>query len=258
MSLNPAIVPTFLLAVVFFAAGWSAHRRWPVAALLAGILLSVPCLIACIFYLHLYDNAVWFYETRAIPWSELSFAGVGWLGGTLHARLRPESWQQRALVPMATLLVLMVPFAKQLLNPIRLARLSDRCNSIVCLQTSPSTCGPASAATILRAYGENATERELAHDAYSSNSGTEAWYLARALRKRGYSAHFVVSNSELPHPAIAGVRVGGGHFIAVLNANDHQITIVDPLSGKLALTPDEVRQRYRFTGFFLIVQPGLR
>jgi hypothetical protein len=256
MSLNPAIVPTFLLAAALFSAGWWAQGRWPRAALVAGLLLALPWLVACIFYLRFLGDPVWFYELRSHAWSELTFAGVGWLGGVLHARFHPENWQQRLLVPAATFVVLLAPLAKQLLNPIRLARLSDHCEGVVCLQTSPSTCGPASAAAILRGYGEQVTERDMAGAAYTSNSGTEAWYLARALRQRGFRAHFVSTQTELPHPAVAGVRMGGGHFIAVLSADDCQVTIMDPLSGTLTLAPDAMRQRYHFTGFFLVVEPA--
>jgi predicted double-glycine peptidase len=258
MSLNPAIGPTFVLAALLFIAGRVAHRRIPRGALLAGLLLAVPWFVGCIFYLHVLGDPVWFYELRSLPWSELSFAGIGWLVGVLHERLGPENWQQHLLLPVVMLVLVMAPLAKQLLNPIRLTRLSGHCDGVVCLQTSPSTCGPASAATILRSLGEQATERDLAREAYTSNSGTEAWYLARALRQRGYKAYFVSTQTELPHPAIAGVRMGGGHFIAVLSADQQQVTVMDPLTGTLTLAPEQMRQRYHFTGFFLVVERGFR
>ena len=100
------------------------------------------------------------------------------------------------------------------------------------------------------------TERELAVDSYTYAGGTEAWYLAKAIRRRGAEAEFVLSDSTLPSPSIAGVRMGGGHFIAIEVATPQAVTFVDPLVGEFTLTPAELRARYRFTGFFLRVRPG--
>lgn len=63
-------------------------------------------------------------------------------------------------------------------------------------------------------------------------------------------------DSEMPSPAIAGVLLPGhaGHFIAVLNNDGTQMTIADPLKGKLVLSKKELSHYYHFTGFFLILE----
>jgi hypothetical protein len=59
-------------------------------------------------------------------------------------------------------------------------------------------------------------------------------------------------------PAIAGVvlRGGSGHFIAVLSDTDGQVMIADPLVGRLVMKRESLYRAYKFTGFFLTVQPS--
>lgn len=101
----------------------------------------------------------------------------------------------------------------------------------------------------------------MAKAAFSTHGGTEIWYLARALNKRGYSTEVVIQRGEKPLPAlpaIAGVVLpgGAGHFLAVLSEKDGQVTLADPLRGKVVVALPELRSTYRFTGFFLTVRHG--
>jgi hypothetical protein len=82
---------------------------------------------------------------------------------------------------------------------------------------------------------------------------------ARAFRRRGFRARFLIqpdSPGNLPSPAIAGVvlRGGAGHFVAVLSQTPDQVVIADPMIGKLAIDRKDLHNRYRFTGFFLVVE----
>ena len=258
MSVDPAFVPTILLAIVLFFLGRKVQMRYPAMAAAIGVLLAVPATLAVLYYTHLFDHWQWFYQARSLPFSELSFAGIGFLGGTVFSWQEPETWRERLVLPLFTVVFLFVPFMKPLLDPLDLNRLQDRCNGSVCLQSTFSTCGPASAATILRSYGQNVTERELAIESLTYRGGTEAWYLARALRRRENQAEFIFTNANsIPYPAIAGVRLRGGegHFIAVLNVTDSVATIVDPLSGEAKITLSALRKQYEFTGFFLKITP---
>lgn len=131
----------------------------------------------------------------------------------------------------------------------------------VCLQSTASTCGPSSAATILRHLGKQATEAELAAAAHSHGRGTEAWYLARALRARGVQARFEFAPGFAPEgglPALVGVRLGeAGHFIAVLGRQGDGYVIGDPLVGREVLSPEQLEKRYVFTGLHLrVTGPG--
>jgi hypothetical protein len=112
---------------------------------------------------------------------------------------------------------------------------------------------------LLNLLGQPASEQEIAREAFTSRGGTENWYLARALRRRGLDVAFDIEptgSSTIPSPAIAGVvlRGGVGHFIAVLGSADDTVTIVDPLDGKHTLDRAALSDRYRFTGFFMTVR----
>ncbi|HYG98717.1 MAG TPA: cysteine peptidase family C39 domain-containing protein [Terriglobales bacterium] len=257
MRANPAIMPTLILGALLFAAGAACGRRYLRLACAFGVVLALPCLLAVFYYTHLFDNAAWFYEARSLPFFEITFAGIGFLGGAVHQWHAPATWKEWVAVPLVTAAFVLIPFIKPILDPLDLDALQDRCSGEVCLQSSLSSCGPASAATILRSFGQRVTERDLAAESFTYHGGTEAWYLARALRRRGYRANFVFSESSLPHPAIAGVRLrgGAGHFIAVLNVSGSDVRIVDPMSGPVTMPMNKLRDAYRFTGFFMKVAP---
>jgi len=188
-----------------------------------------------------------------------SGCGLGFIAGLVHSWWQPESFGEKAVVPSVLLVLVLIPFVKPLLDPLDLSQLKDRMDGEVCLQSTFSTCGPASAATILRAFGEEATERQLASECLTSRGGTEVWYIARALQRRGFDPKVVIQSGDSenwPSPAIAGVvlRGGAGHFIAVMNSAGDLVTIADPLKGKFVFTRAELRNRYHFTGFFLVVR----
>jgi hypothetical protein len=258
MNANPATIPTFLLACGWFAAGNRCYVSWPRLSFAVGVLLATPCALAIVYYTHLLDSAMWYFNLRAVPWIELTFSGVGFLGGVSDAWNKPETRLGRVAVPLVFALILLIPFMKPILEPLDTTALQNKCTGSVCLQSSYATCGPASAATLLRGFGESPTEKELAVDSYTYSGGTEAWYLARAIRRRGVKAEFVFSDNSLPSPSIAGVRMGGGHFIAIERATAQAVTFVDPLTGESTVTPAELRMRYRFTGFFLRLGPGTK
>ena len=240
--------------MVGLAAGLFAVGRAWARGLVTGVVLSLPAVLFASYYLHLFDNAAWYYNLRAIPYVELTGAGVGLLAGVLQGRMAPAG---RVAIPVVALLLLLTPHLKPLLAPLDLAQLRDRCEGEVCLQSTPSTCGPASAATLLRRLGRVVTERELAVEARSSTSGTEIWYLARALRARGVDAVAVIAPGEIVAPSIAGVVLPGnaGHFIAVLRQTPAEVSVMDPLRGLIVIPRAELVQRYRFTGFFLECLP---
>lgn len=235
-------------ATGLYAVGRAWGRGW-----VAGTILSFPAMLFAGYYTHLFDNAAWYYNLRALPYVELAGAGVGLLAGIAQARMAPAG---RVAVPAVTMLLILVPHLKPLLAPLDLAQLRDQCEGEVCLQSTPSTCGPASATTILRRLGIAATERELAVEARSSASGTEIWYLARALRARGVDAVAVMAPGEIVAPSIAGVVLNGGagHFVAVLRQTPEEVTVMDPLRGLSVIPRAEVGRQYWFTGFFLLAQ----
>jgi ABC-type bacteriocin/lantibiotic exporter with double-glycine peptidase domain len=172
--------------------------------------------------------------------------------------IRPEGTGEKVIWPIALFVVISLPFIKPILDPINLDSLRTSCPDKVCLQTTYSTCGPSSAASILLSLGQDASEQSLAREALTSKGGTELWYLARALKRRGFKTKYVVRSSspqEFPAPAVAGVVLTGGtgQFIALVSRSGDQITVVDPLKGKFSLSNVELNSRYHFSGVFLFI-----
>lgn len=80
---------------------------------------------------------------------------------------------------------------------------NDRWRHGVCLQTSPATCSPAAAATLLRAHGIPATEGEMAGLCLTRERGTAAHGLYRGLKLKTAGTPWDV---EVFHTDPAGLR----------------------------------------------------
>lgn len=258
--MNLLFFPVLALAALFFYAGYKLGTRgvhWP--AWVAALACALPAVLMAAYYLHLYDDALWFYEFRSLPLAELSASAAGLPAGLIQAWVAKHAPRLRALVPGLLLVGLFVPYLKPVIAPLDVERLAAACKDGVCLQTAASTCGPASAASILRLFNVEETEKTLAKEAYTSAGGTENWYLARALRRRGFDVRYEIHDQPvkaLPHPSVAGVRLPGGvgHFIAILGETAEGYVVGEPMSGKLIVPKSRVRTAYDFTGFFMVVE----
>jgi len=266
--LPPIIAFAFvlMLALALYALGNLMVRRWravPVRLilLLVGLVLAFPGLVYTLYYLHWFEDGPWLLRLRWAPLAEYYGAGLGLLAG-MTAGWLPESRLSRLLkhssiLPL-TILWLAVPFLKPLLTPITWLPMKNEWQEGVCIQSTGSTCGPASAATLLHAYGIEATEEELAKLSWTSMSSTENWYLGRTLRRYG-NVRYVLAGSHPEHPpcpSIAGTRLPGGigHFIVILEEHDGQLVIGDPMTGRQTI-PLYDHRPYHFTGFFIAFTP---
>lgn len=265
MRLNWLLIPTVLLAMLLFGGGQALWRRWPQARrraplLAAAIPLAIPCALFALYYLHGFDGAAWFYEFRSWPLSELAASGAGLLAGALAGAI-PDRFRimLRPLLLAGLCLALAVPYVKPLIAPLALERLSDQWRDGVCLQSAWSTCGPSCVATLLKQRGIGTTEEQLARECFTYRGGTEAWHLARALRRRGLRVAFFTAPlpiENLPAPAIAGVKINDmGHFITILERSASSYVIGDPIDGKHVVRKEDVLKAYNFTGFFMAVRP---
>jgi len=265
MRLNSIAVPALLLALVLYRLGLFLEKRAvsrtsKIGLVFVSITAAVPGFLFVLYYTHLIDNAAWFYRLRGLPYTELAVGGSGLLAGVLNSWFAPETLGERVAVPAALTVVLLVPFVKPLLDPIDLDRLHDNCEGEVCMQSTLSTCGPSSSATILKLLGRPSSEKELARECLTSRGGTEIWYIARAFERRSVHATVQIQPSDHlspPSPSIAGVVLpgGAGHFIAIMSQTNEYITIGDPMKGKVLVKRADLKEYYHFTGFFLVVQP---
>jgi len=265
--MNLFVIMTVFATILTFWLGSSTERiavRYlaRMAAICFGSVLALPAAAYAAYYTRLLGEPVWLYDIRSIPFSELASSGAGFLAGFCQSAIvHSESLRRRVGVvalPAALGLLVLLPHLKPLLRRPKWDQFADRWADGVCLQSSPSSCGPACGATLLRYLNKPATELEIAREAFTSSSGTENWYLARALRRRGVSVQFLAqptNNDVMPFPAIAGVRVeGAGHFITILGREGEKWVIGDPLVGRQFLTFAQFQNSYQPTGFFMLVK----
>jgi hypothetical protein len=247
-----------LASIVAFAGTWRLVKPWPTGrkllALVLSTLLSIPSLLFAVYYLHVLPEEAWFYELRSWPGSEFLAVFAGCAGGCVASFL-PNLLMGFPLFGVIALAS--TPFLKPLLSPLAPDVFRDQWKDGVCLQSTLSTCGPASVCTILASQGAKVSEREMAREAFSYTGGTEAWYLARAARARGLWSRFYFGETfapDVPLPAMVGVRHGRmGHFIAVLSIKEGIVTFADPLEGKKQMALPDFLRRFKFSGFHLSI-----
>ncbi|MFT3991699.1 MAG: cysteine peptidase family C39 domain-containing protein [Luteolibacter sp.] len=229
-------------------------RKTRILAVLLLSILALPALSFSIYYFHVLPEKAWFYALRSWPGVEILAVFLGAAAGA-SAALIPRIF---LILPLGiSLAITVMPYLKPFINPLKTRDLKEQWKDEACLQSTESTCGPASTATILRFLGTDVSESEIAHAAYSSASGTEAWYLARYLRSQGFRTQFDFQQTFSPTvslPAIVGVRTGGfGHFIAILKIDNETVTFADPLHGKQERKLSSFTKAYTFSGFHLSV-----
>lgn len=266
--MNPFFWPTAAVSILLFWMGYRLNRvsrsPWHIVLLwVTALFLAAPGVLFTTYYTGWLGEPLWLYRFRAVSGSEISAAGMGLLAGVIQSSR--ESWPRfkrftsRLGVPTILAVVLFVPYLKPLARPLQLPESPKGWLNNVCLQSTVSTCGPASAATLTRLANKPIEEYELARECFTSGKGTENWYLARALRRHGMTIEFLKtepSTAELPYPAIAGVKLshGSGHFIPILGKEGSSYIVGDPMVGSEVKSLTELQQEYQFTGFFLIVK----
>lgn len=102
------------------------------------------------------------------------FAGVGWW------RIPGTTLRRSAVIGSLVLVCLFTIYRPILTKP---PKMSDRWDlGVVCRQTSQASCSAAAAATLLRAYGIQSTEQEMAMLCLTSDRGTTKHGLWRGLK----------------------------------------------------------------------------
>ena len=252
--------PVFTVGAASLAAGMliGKSRIPPWVAGVIGCAAAIPWLLFIAYYLHIADYTAYF-EWRALPSTDLLAGLIALPVGLVAARyLRAIAWRVVASASVLAGLLIVAAFAKPLLSPIPASSISERSTQGVCLQSTPATCGPCAAATVLGHLGHRAGEAELADEAATTRTGTLNWLLARALRHRGFEARFSAPDSldAVAAPAVVGVTLrhsGIGHFIAYLGTTGGKYIVGEPMKGRLELSRNEFERAYVFERFALEV-----
>lgn len=242
-----------LLFVLLILAAWKlsgrVDGRFRTAIGIAVAVISLPAVLFSIYYLHFFDNWSSFYQFRSFAVTNYYPAALGIPVGWL-LRAMDSGITRSTAIAMAAIFVV-IPFAKPVVTPLDRAALREVWRNGVCIQSTPSTCGPANVATILsREFKDPVSERMIAQAAHTTATGTEVWYLAQFLRARGYEVSFHTRrDAPLPH-AIAGTRLGAaGHFVAVLACINRNCQVADPLTGRI-----QNEQQFAFTGLYMQIR----
>jgi len=268
LPFNWLVIPTLMGSYALFWAGirLSSTFKTPIQRLLlgtVGTILAVPGVLIAAYYLHFFDSWAWFYRFRSIPGTELTAGAMGLLGGCLAYWCRKAKktllLSDTGLAAIMTMGIIL-PHAKPLLASPDLSQFHDSWDGMICRQSTGYSCGVACAATLLKSVGIAASEKELARECFTYKGGTENWYIARALRRRGLKVTFQINTPDelkLPTPSIAGVNYHGvGHFVTVLEETDTGYIVGDPLLGRRLHQKATIRHDIDFTGFFMAVTMG--
>jgi len=210
------------------------------------LLLALPGLLMVGYYFHLAKAGIWFIEFRTINHIEIINALVGLILGFWFSN-KNSRWIGIPLL----IVLLVIPYIKPIIRPLSIDR-EKGWSGDVCLQSTGATCGPASLATIFKIHGIEKHESEIAKASYSSNSGTEIWYLLRYAKSNGlnYTCSIKQNIMEVKPPAIVGVLLGDiGHFITILGVQQDSIIVGDPLDGRNGYPKAKFDQIYRMDGF---------
>lgn len=268
--MNILFFPSLIIFLALYKTGRfiaSKTRSTATASLtiITGATLSIPAILLFLNYFHIFDKSQWYYDFRAYYGSELTGSAIGFLAGAISEKTKHLKYGRLSLFTIL-LIIFISPYLKTFMAPLLWPLFDNTWKEGACIQTTSASCGPCSAASILRHDGLNVTEKMMAKDSFTYVRGTEAWYLARAIKKRGYNVSFIIKNkialNDVPVPSIAGVRITNGifkfgHFIAMIEKKGDTYIIADPLDGKHKVPSDKLLKEYKFTGFFMKIQkPG--
>ena len=184
---------------------------------------------------------------------------------TLLPKLSTDNLRKLITVMMVLVAInSVVPFIAPMVMRGKLEAMETRWhgNDEVCAQTSDYTCGPASAVTGLRRLGVQSGEGALAVAAHTTHfTGTEPDELARAINhlhvRDGVLAEYrwFDSLADLPKEGSVLLRIKYGfmmdHWVAWLGEEDGKMILGDPLSGRMAMSTEKLRERWRHTGVWI-------
>jgi len=162
-------------------------------------------------------------------------------------------------------------------DPVHLALEGDEIRALdggvrdgVSIQATHYTCMPSATATVMRLWGVEAKEGELAYAMRTGFQGTHATRVPAVVRRygaaRGLDAHIEsLSLQELRArglPAVVGGYDGGiRHAIALLELDETHVVIGDPLRGRRRFSLEEWQKSFRFNGEAIVIDsrlPGVR
>ncbi|MFH1227762.1 MAG: cysteine peptidase family C39 domain-containing protein [Planctomycetota bacterium] len=134
----------------------------------------------------------------------------------------------------------------------------------VCMQSTGYTCGAASAVTLLKWWGIEATEVEMAYLSHTRKRlGVEMVQLTRAVAYKASAKRLTTDIREMSWktlkrlgvPCIVNVKWTPpfiNHMVVVMSASEEKVVIADPLCGTKNWSKQEFLDNWRGTGIYII------
>ncbi len=270
-GVNPLFVPALAGAIVMYLLGISFSRLddsrgFRLFGIIIGTLLAVPGIMDVLYYLNIFDTFPGYFEYRALHWSEMAAAGMGFLPGFFMRVTRYGVDRSSVFISLFLLIfsvgVLSGPYLQSIIQPLDLEQLGNEWSGSACQATAPSTSGACATATFLRDAGiHDVNERKASQIMFTNAKGTDPWYMARLLKAKGFSTDFKyfdhVNRLELPVPALAEVQMleydYQKQWITILAEIRGGYIFGDPIKGYQRMNESEIMRVYKFTGFFITV-----
>ncbi len=252
---------TFAVAVVCAAAGWiaagRAARHWKILAAIGFALAVWPVLT------HIYPDR--FYVIYpAVPFGRTLF-GAGFLLCGVLARTYADTSFRRILQGVLAVAMLYFVLGESLwlaANAGDIKRLEGRIEDGVTIQSIHYTCVPSSAATVLRRWGVEVAEGEMAYRVRTSFQGTNPAQVIAVIEHAGrnqrITARLASTNlNELmryDRPAILLGEIGPlRHAVALIGLDEQYVTLGDPLRGRISVERARLASVFQWNGLAILV-----
>lgn len=133
----------------------------------------------------------------------------------------------------------------------------------ICFQSTGYTCGAASAVTLLKSFGIDSIEIEMARLSHTSKDGVSMVQVARAIaykvRDKGLKVDIITGDwqtlKQITTPCIVNVKwtLLVDHMVVLLKTAGDKVIIADPLRGKETYSKQDFLDKWR--GSMLLVNP---
>lgn len=294
LDLVIAFVGIAMITYLAFCAGRTITKSRSESALPRNSILLFPCTVffALLFGWKFQANLSW---ANAIPfaavvlWSNLTPVLLAFAAGVACNTSSLKKSKRLVTVSLTSLafFYLIAPLARPIVFPPTIAA-GGKFNGHICLQSHESTCAPASAVTLLRMNGIDATEKEMVKACLTCEQGTEALGLYRGLQiaanGNSQTAKLAARDPEswqvsgqLPNVALVnfprdefgpinstdqaspvqspfrflGTGREDGHAVVVIGFERGNWIIADPAIGMVKWSPEELRSRFTGDAIYL-------
>lgn len=251
------------VAITTAMAGYVVSLRWP--SLKLPLTAIGFCLLGWTVLLKVAPERLGFLFPTFLNF-DLQLAGGFVLLGVLAAKYR-KTLSQRVLGDVLALMLAYFTLA----NPVFFAVAADEIKALdyrvvdgVTLQGTHYTCMPASLATVLRQWGLEYTEGEVAYALRTSFQGTDRLRVpgvVKTLGKEcGLEAKIIDTNWEelrrLNVPAILETYSGNIlHASALLGLDATGVVAGEPLKGRVEMSRSEYATRWQWSGKAIVIAP---